>query len=544
MINIDNKIQTSIPLITSIYYDNKNKENENNLILNDLRITYETLENGEKKNEDILLKDFLKKDKNIEEIKDDCKNHNSKGEKYCLKCHYWLCEECVEDHMKTKPLHPLNDEELNLIEICNEHQNKNLTLFCKDCNKFICHECINEKHMNHSYEKIKDKYKKEKENYIYYYYENIEDLINDSNDLLLKYSKKTTEFINKIIDELNEVKTNIKDNVNKIKEDNDSIKTLCYNMNQQMKLVRNYPNNNIIQSIKNLNLHELDTKIAYDIQNNNFIKDLKNDINKNLNKFICFNINAKNINENKIEKNTQINNSFVNNLKINDEKTIINNIFKTNNNNNNSLFGNVDNNKNNNNNLFGNANNNNNLFGENNQNNSIFGNLNNNNNNNKGNLLANNEQKEYENLFGNKSSIFQNNNNNSFFREKENGDNNNNNINYNTFAFNVKEQQKIDPFKNIENDFNMKTNPILKNNQITSSLNNLFPNVNLSRISYQETQISDNEDYEDDNDNEIVYITNSGSCYHSKYCRYLRKSSIPIKKKDAIKQGYHSCSRC
>ena len=432
MINIDNKIQTSIPLITSIYYDNKNKENENNLILNDLRITYETLENGEKKNEDILLKDFLKKDKNIEEIKDDCKNHNSKGEKYCLKCHYWLCEECVEDHMKTKPLHPLNDEELNLIEICNEHQNKNLTLFCKDCNKFICHECINEKHINHTYEKIKDKYKKEKENYIYYYYENIEDLINDSNDLLLKYSKKTTEFINKIIDELNEVKTNIKDNVNKIKEDNDSIKTLCYNMNQQLKLVRNYPNNNIIQSIKNLNLHELDTKISYDIQNNNFIKDLKNDINKNLNKFICFNINAKNVNENKIEKNTQINNSFVNNLKINDEKTIINNIFKTNNNNNNSLFEN----------------------------------LNNNNSNSERNLFDNNNKKEYENLFGNKSSIFQNNNNNSFFREKENGDNNNNNINNNTFAFNIKEQQKIDPFKNIENDFNMKTNPILKNNII------------------------------------------------------------------------------
>ena len=85
---------------------------------------------------------------------------------------------------------------------------------------------------------------------------------------------------------------------------------------------------------------------------------------------------------------------------------------------------------------------------------------------------------------------------------------------------------------------------ILKNNQITSSLNNLFPNINLSRISYQETQISDNEDYEDDNDNELVYITNSGSCYHNKYCRYLWKSCIPIKKKDAISRGYHSCSRC
>ena len=52
MINIDNKIQTSIPLITSIYYDNKNKENENNLFLNDLRITYEILENDEKKYEE------------------------------------------------------------------------------------------------------------------------------------------------------------------------------------------------------------------------------------------------------------------------------------------------------------------------------------------------------------------------------------------------------------------------------------------------------------------------------------------------------------
>ena len=164
--NIVNKKEKSIPLITSIYYDNKNKENENNLFLNDLRITYEILENDEKKNEDILLKEFLKKDENIEIIKNDCKNHNTKGEKYCLKCHYWLCEECVEDHMKNKPLHPLNDDELNLINICNEHKNKNLTLFCKDCNKFICHECVNEKHLNHSYEKIKDKFKKEKENYL------------------------------------------------------------------------------------------------------------------------------------------------------------------------------------------------------------------------------------------------------------------------------------------------------------------------------------------------------------------------------------------
>ena len=526
--NIVNKKEKSIPLITSIYYDNKNKENENNLFLNDLRITYEILENDEKKNEDILLKEFLKKDENIEIIKNDCKNHNTKGEKYCLKCHYWLCEECVEDHMKNKPLHPLNDDELNLINICNEHKNKNLTLFCKDCNKFICHECVNEKHLNHSYEKIKDKFKKEKENYLYYYYENIEDLINDSNDLLLKYSKKINEFINKSINDLNEIKNNIKNKVNKIKEDNELIKTLCYNMNKQMKLARNYPNNNIIQSIKNLNFNEIDSNITYYIQNNNFIKDLKNDINKTLNQIICFNKNSKNNeNENKNDKNNLINNLTENNFK--KDSIQLNKI-----NNNNSLFGNSNNNTNN---IFKGLSNNN--------NNSIFGGSNNynNNNNNLFGLFNNNYEKDYKNFFGNNSSSTQNNNNNSFFLDKENGNKNNIILNNNTNIFTVQTKENIDPFKQINKDFELKTNDknsLFNNNKLNSTYNNLFPN--LSHISYQETQFSDNDDYDDDN--ETVYITSSGSCYHSENCRYVRRSCIPIKKKDAIRKGYYACSRC
>jgi len=41
-----------------------------------------------------------------------------------------------------------------------------------------------------------------------------------------------------------------------------------------------------------------------------------------------------------------------------------------------------------------------------------------------------------------------------------------------------------------------------------------------------------------------VYITRTGKKYHRGSCRYLRKSMIPIKKKDAIGRGYTPCSVC
>lgn len=41
-----------------------------------------------------------------------------------------------------------------------------------------------------------------------------------------------------------------------------------------------------------------------------------------------------------------------------------------------------------------------------------------------------------------------------------------------------------------------------------------------------------------------VYITNTGKKYHKKGCRYLKKSSIAIKKSNAVKQGYTACKIC
>ena len=457
------KKKIKIPYISCIYYDTNDNKNEKSKYLNDLRIKYEILEDNELEKKDELLDDFIKDNNNLLSsnlISYQCKNHeNQNGKKYCLKCHYWLCNECVEEHIEKNILHPLSENEINLIEICNEH-NKNLTLYCNNCKKFICHECLKEKHKEHSYEKIKDKWRKEKNKYKYFYQDNFEDLINDSKDCLNKYSKKTIDYINKIINDLNGIKVNIQEAVEKMKDDYDSIKTLYDKMIQYMKLARNYPNNNIIESIKNLNFQDINFKLSFETQNDKAINLLKDEIYNTLNQFIIFIPNQKIENQKK-------------DVKIN------------------SLFTNINNNINTNNNNFNNQNN-------------LFSNSTNN-------------------IFANPNGLFSN----------------------NTNVFTIKETRKIDPFENLKKDLEKKNEEkidkeIKKSKQITSILNNNnnANNTLNSSITSLQTQ------YSESAGNEIVYVTSTGSCYHNKYCRYLWKSCIPMKKKDAIRQGYHSCSRC
>lgn len=47
-----------------------------------------------------------------------------------------------------------------------------------------------------------------------------------------------------------------------------------------------------------------------------------------------------------------------------------------------------------------------------------------------------------------------------------------------------------------------------------------------------------------DNQSYTVYITNTGSKYHSASCSYLRKSKIAINLSEAKSKGYTACSKC
>lgn len=41
-----------------------------------------------------------------------------------------------------------------------------------------------------------------------------------------------------------------------------------------------------------------------------------------------------------------------------------------------------------------------------------------------------------------------------------------------------------------------------------------------------------------------VYITNTGECYHTGSCSYLRQSKISTTLESAVARGYRPCSRC
>jgi micrococcal nuclease len=43
---------------------------------------------------------------------------------------------------------------------------------------------------------------------------------------------------------------------------------------------------------------------------------------------------------------------------------------------------------------------------------------------------------------------------------------------------------------------------------------------------------------------QIVYVTRTGAKYHRGHCRYLRRSKIPMKLRDAVAAGYTPCKVC
>ena len=47
-----------------------------------------------------------------------------------------------------------------------------------------------------------------------------------------------------------------------------------------------------------------------------------------------------------------------------------------------------------------------------------------------------------------------------------------------------------------------------------------------------------------DDQSDTVYVTDTGSKYHSAGCRYLKKSQIPMSLSEAKRQGYTACSVC
>lgn len=80
-------------------------------------------------------------------------------------------------------------------------------------------------------------------------------------------------------------------------------------------------------------------------------------------------------------------------------------------------------------------------------------------------------------------------------------------------------------------------NPTIYSESLTFTKDN---NVSIQRINIEVEQNA----LKKVANNPTVYITKSGKKYHRSGCRYLRKSKIAIKLKEAKRRGYTPCKVC
>ena len=121
-------------------------------------------------------------------------------------------------------------------------------------------------------------------------------------------------------------------------------------------------------------------------------------------------------------------------------------------------------------------------------------------------------------------------------------------------------QKAIDEYNASKTDYNNQISQL--NNDITSLDSDIQSNqkeldekkaaaekaaaekVAAEKAAKEKAEAETNVATQSDNQSYTVYITNTGSKYHSSGCQYLKKSKIPISKDKAIAQGYTPCSKC
>lgn len=72
---------------------------------------------------------------------EDGKYEDPKIKKYCIECHSFLCNECLEKHKHNKIINAQN-----YIFNCVYHRDSKIIGFCKTCKKSFCNKCIENKY--------------------------------------------------------------------------------------------------------------------------------------------------------------------------------------------------------------------------------------------------------------------------------------------------------------------------------------------------------------------------------------------------------------
>ena len=111
-------------------------------------IAYKCPNCDENKENKLSIEEFNKSIQNANTCNFCQTSQNSENWKFCVKCKFIICQECINNHNNCDGI-LMNFDEIGTK--CLEHPNNDNELFCLDCKRHICKQCKETKvHQNHS----------------------------------------------------------------------------------------------------------------------------------------------------------------------------------------------------------------------------------------------------------------------------------------------------------------------------------------------------------------------------------------------------------
>ena len=217
---------------------------------------------------------ILEQKNSFNNLKEKCYNENHepiKASIYCSKCNKWFCEQCLIFHKSLLPDHIITPTKIPKFSKCQTHQDNDILYFCNKCKIGFCEKCKTNSHCDHIYFNINDYFNRTYNSLPFKSFEELNEYIEHCNRISEKEKISYINYIEDMINKLNNLKNEIIENYNISKK---------RRMTQQ-KLVKYLFGNFICfndnyQQIKNMNSINYICPTLFLYNDINFIKNANN----------------------------------------------------------------------------------------------------------------------------------------------------------------------------------------------------------------------------------------------------------------------------
>ena len=168
---------------------------------------------------ELNLDEFIQKIEEQNEFKNSkefCYNGNHdliKGINYCSKCDKWFCQQCLIYHESLLPDHIVTPTKIPKNLECEEHSS-GIIFFCTKCNIGICEKCRIEYHYDHYLLNMDEYFNKTYKSLPFKTFEELNEFIEHCNRISEKEKNSYINYIDDMINKLNELKNDIIKNYN------------------------------------------------------------------------------------------------------------------------------------------------------------------------------------------------------------------------------------------------------------------------------------------------------------------------------------------